>query len=86
MCVCVCVRVFDVEPEQLRLCLLGLFFHFEECVRQNQIVDPVHLRVSCKFRVDVEKHRHVNLLPSKKPLLLKAEALDLVEVDSCLCS
>lgn len=39
-----------------------------------------HLGILCKLWVHVEKHRHINLFTRPQPLLLKAEALDLVEI------
>ena len=45
---------------------------------------PHEVGVLCKLWVNVEEDGHVNLLVGVEPLLLKAEALDLVKVLPCL--
>lgn len=52
----------------------------EERIAQCQLLDPPHIRIIHKVRIDVEEHRHVHGLPGIQPLLLEAEALDLAEV------
>mmetsp|Transcript_1784 Transcript_1784/g.5195 ORF Transcript_1784/g.5195 Transcript_1784/m.5195 type:complete len:285 (-) Transcript_1784:426-1280(-) len=56
------------------------FRHLKECVRQREVVDLLHAGVGGELGVQVEEHRHVYLLPRPQLLLLKAEALYLVEV------
>jgi hypothetical protein len=48
------------------------------------VVDAFEPRVRGKLWVNVEEHRHVNLLPRAQFLLLKTKALDLVEVEARL--
>ena len=56
----------------------------KECVGQGDGVRVLQEGVCCVIRVDVEEDWHVHLLPRIKPLLLEAEALNLVEVSSSL--
>jgi hypothetical protein len=58
--------------------------HLEKRVGERKVVDPFEPRVRGKLRVNVEEHRHVDLLPGPQLLLLKAKALDLVKVEACL--
>jgi hypothetical protein len=48
-------------------------------VRKHDMVDIPEAAVSGKLRVDIEEDWHVDALSWAQPLLLKAEALDLVE-------
>ena len=61
-----------------------LLVHLEKGVGEGEVVDFPHLGISRKFRVHIEEHRHVDLLPWPQLLLLKTEALDLVEVGARL--
>jgi len=54
-----------------------------------QLVDepisyPNHVGILGKLGINIEEHRHVDLLVGVQALLLKAKALDLVEVDTNL--
>lgn len=60
-----------------------LFRRLEERVGQRDVVDAVHRRVVEHLRVQEEEDGHVDLFPRAESLLLEAEALDLVEVDTC---
>lgn len=55
---------------------------FKERVRQRDRIHQFHLGVVHYFRVDVEEHRHVHLLVRVQLLLLKAKALNFVEIRS----
>mmetsp|Transcript_379 Transcript_379/g.893 ORF Transcript_379/g.893 Transcript_379/m.893 type:complete len:118 (+) Transcript_379:164-517(+) len=52
----------------------------KECVAQSDIIYPGQLPIIYNLRVNEEEHRHIHSLPGKKALLLKAEALDFVEI------
>lgn len=52
----------------------------EERIAQCHRLDPLHSDIIRKFRVNVEKDRHVHGLARIQPLLLEAKALDLGEI------
>ena len=54
--------------------------HLVEGVGEGEVGDVAAVPVCGKLWLDVEEDGHVHCLPSLQPLLLKAEALDLVEV------
>lgn len=58
--------------------------HTVFCQQFSTTLDIPAVEVIHQFWVNVKEHRHVHLLAPTQPLLLKAEALDLVEVISGL--
>mmetsp|Transcript_13188 Transcript_13188/g.35888 ORF Transcript_13188/g.35888 Transcript_13188/m.35888 type:complete len:218 (+) Transcript_13188:287-940(+) len=57
-----------------------LIIHLVELVRQGDVIYVPAVPIARHLRVNVEENGHVNSLVRLQPLLLKAEALDLVEV------
>lgn len=53
---------------------------FEKRITQRHCLDPFHIWIHDKFRINVEEHGHVHRLACIQTLLLEAEALDLAEV------
>lgn len=64
--------------------VFSLLRDLEKCIRQSQVINSFQSRVSGKFRVYIKEHRHINFLSRPQFLLLKAKALNFVEVISCL--
>jgi hypothetical protein len=62
--------------------LFLLFVCLEEGVGERDDVRVVHGLVLEDLRVDEEEDRHVDLLVSAEPLLLEAEALNLVKIET----
>ncbi len=54
--------------------------YLEEGVRQRQMPYAAHFGILSKLLIHIEEDWHVNLLTRPQPLLLKTEALDLVEI------
>lgn len=54
--------------------------HLEKGVGECQVPDASHLCIQRKLWVNIKEDWHVNLLARSEPLLLKAEALNFVEV------
>lgn len=52
----------------------------EEGIAQRHLLNPLHVRVIHKLRINVEEHRHIHRLPSIQSLLLETETLDLAEM------
>lgn len=52
----------------------------EKSVRQGNRINPLHIRIRRKIRINEEENRHIHRLPRIKLLLLKAEALNLAEI------
>lgn len=65
----------QLRPVQIFGHLAGL----EEDVRERDVINVAHVPVSCKLGVNVEEDGQVYTLTRPEALLLKAEALDLVE-------
>jgi hypothetical protein len=60
-----------------------LLSSLEEGVREDDVLDVSHERILCVGGIDVEKDGHIYLLIAAQPLLLEAEALNFIEVQSC---
>lgn len=52
----------------------------EERITQGHRLNPPHLRITRKLRIDEKEDRHIHRLPRRQPLLLEAKTLDLAEV------
>ena len=52
----------------------------EERIIQGDRLDPLHIHILHKLRIDVEEDWHIYSLTRAQPLLLKAETLNLAEV------
>ena len=76
---CLTEAVVVITQEQT-LCTRVAKADLEEGVGKCEVANASHFGILSKFRVDVEEHRHINLLARPEPLLLKAEALDLIEI------
>lgn len=55
------------------------FLCFKKSIRKSDEIDIHHSWIFCKFRVNIEKHWHVYFFLWVKPLLFKAEALQITE-------
>lgn len=56
------------------------WFGLEKRVRENYLVDELHVWILGEFRIDVEEHWHVDLFMRVEHLFLEAEALYLIKV------
>lgn len=52
----------------------------EKGVRQGNRINPLHIRIRRKIRINKKENRHIDRLPRIKLLLLKAKALNLAEI------
>lgn len=57
----------------------------KECITQSNLLDPLHIRIIHKVRINVEENRHIHRLARIQPLLLKTKTLDLTEIGRYLC-
>ena len=57
-----------------------IIFGLEERVTQRHSLNPLHIDIVHKVRVDIKENRHVHRLARIQPLLLKAKALNLAEI------
>lgn len=49
-------------------------------IAQRNLLNPPHIWVIRKIRIDIKEHRHIHRLPSIQPLLLEAKTLNLREI------
>lgn len=56
------------------------FLCFKKSIRKSDEIDIHHSWIFCKFRINVEKHRHIYFFLWIKPLFFKAEALYFIEI------
>jgi len=52
----------------------------EKRIIQRDSLNPSHIRIIHKIRINIEEHWHIHGLASIQPLFLKAETLNLAEV------
>ncbi len=67
------------EPRQINRLLRPLAF--KKRVAERDFMHVLRARVSAQARIHEEIHRHLHFGPRRQPLLVEAEALDLLEVD-----
>ena len=52
----------------------------EKRVTQRNLLNPPHVRIIHKIRINIKENRHIHRLPSIQPLLLETKTLNLAEV------
>lgn len=57
-----------------------IILRLEERVTQRHSLNPLHVDVVHKVRINIEENRHVHCLARIQPLLLKAKTLNLAEI------
>lgn len=57
-----------------------IILSLEKRITQRHRLNPLHIDIRDKLRINIKKHGHIHRLARIQPLLLEAKALDLAEI------
>lgn len=57
-----------------------IILRLEKRITQRHRLNPLHINIRHKLRINIEEHWHIDRLTRIQPLLLEAETLDLAEI------
>jgi hypothetical protein len=52
----------------------------EKRITERNLLNPLHIRILHKLRINIKEHRHIHRLPRIQPLFLEAKTLNLAKI------